>query len=136
MGDMLVHESISIFVVRQDVISEFLTVNNLILELNAIQFIKKTCWVRSFYNTADRYKPELEERPIRKRSRERDCMVLYNLMIQWNPKLVPINIIELILLVNSRGLLISRFVSDLGKIFRLNTRPLTLTQEEVIIELE
>lgn len=63
-------------------------------------------------------------------------MVLYNLMIQWNPKLVPINIIELILLVNSRGLLISRFVSDLRKIFRLNTRPLILTQEEVIIELE
>lgn len=57
-------------------------------------------------------------------------------MIQWNPKLVPINIIELILLVNSRGLLISRFVSDLRKIFRLNTRPLILTQEEVIIELE
>ena len=53
-------------------------------------------------------------------------------MIQWNPKLVPINIIELILLVNSRGLLISRFVSDLRKIFRLNTRPLILTQEEVI----
>ena len=63
-------------------------------------------------------------------------MVLYNLMIQWNPKLVPINIIELILLVNSRGLLISRFVSDLRKIFRLNTRPLILTQEDVIIELE
>lgn len=63
-------------------------------------------------------------------------MVLYNLMIQWNPKLVPINIIELILLVNSRGLLISRFVSDLRKTFRLNTRPLILTQEEVIIELE
>ena len=63
-------------------------------------------------------------------------MVLYNPMIQWNPKLVPINIIELILLVNSRGLLISRFVSDLRKIFRLNTRPLILTQEEVIIELE
>lgn len=67
MGDMLVHESISIFGVRQDVISEFLTVNILILELNAIQFIKKICWVRSFHNTADRYKPELEERPIRKK---------------------------------------------------------------------
>ena len=68
-------------------------------------------------------------------------MIFQNLMIQWNPIFVLIDINKLILLDNSLFLPIFRTAADLRKIIRLNTfsehaRPLILSQEEVLTELE
>ena len=68
-------------------------------------------------------------------------MIFQNLMIQWNPTFVLIDINKLILLDNSLFLPIFRTAADLRKIIRLNTfsehaRPLILSQEEVLTELE
>ena len=68
-------------------------------------------------------------------------MIFQNLMIQWNPTFVLIDINKLILLYISLFLHIFRIASDLRKIIRLNTfsehaRPLILSQEEVLTELE
>ena len=68
-------------------------------------------------------------------------MIFQNLMIQWNPTFVLIDINNLILLDISLFLPIFRIASDLRKIIRLNTfsvhaRPLILSQEEVLTELE
>ena len=68
-------------------------------------------------------------------------MIFQNLMIQWNPTFVLIDINKLILLYISLFLPIFRTASDLRKIIRLNTfsehaRPLILSQEEVLTELE
>ena len=68
-------------------------------------------------------------------------MIFQNLMIQWNPTFVLIDINKLILLDNSLFLPIFRTAADLRKIIRLNTfsehaRPLILSQEEVLKELE
>ena len=68
-------------------------------------------------------------------------MIFQNLMIQWNPTFVLIDINKLILLDISLFLPIFRTAADLRKIIRLNTfsehaRPLILTQEEVLTELE
>ena len=68
-------------------------------------------------------------------------MVFQNLMIQWNPTFVLIDINKLILLDISLFLPIFRTAADLRKIIRLNTfsehaRPLILSQEEVLTELE
>ena len=62
-------------------------------------------------------------------------------MIQWNAPFVLIDINKLILLDNSLFLPIFRTAADLRKIIRLNTfsehaRPLILSQEEVLTELE
>ena len=59
MSDVLEHESISISVVIQGLISEFLTLNDFILKLDVGQFIGGLCLVRSYYNTYDRCKSEL-----------------------------------------------------------------------------
>lgn len=56
MSDVLEHESISISVVIQGLISEFLTLNDFILKLDVGQFIGGLCLVRSYYNTYDRCK--------------------------------------------------------------------------------
>ena len=68
-------------------------------------------------------------------------MIFQNLMIQWNPTFVLIDINKLILLYISLFLHIFRTAADLRKIIRLNTfsehaRPLILSQEEVLTELE
>ena len=68
-------------------------------------------------------------------------MIFQNLMIQWNPTFVLIDINKLIFLDNSLFLPIFRTAADLRKIIRLNTfsehaRPLILSQEEVLTELE
>ena len=68
-------------------------------------------------------------------------MIFQNLMIQWNPTFVLIDINQLILLDISLFLPIFRTAADLRKIIRLNTfsehaRPLILSQEEVLTELE
>ena len=68
-------------------------------------------------------------------------MIFQNLMIQWNPTFVLIDINNLILLDISLFLPIFRTAADLRKIIRLNTfsehaRPLILSQEEVLTELE
>ena len=44
---MLLHESLSIFIVRQVLISEFLTVNDFLLKLDVSQFVDELCLVRS-----------------------------------------------------------------------------------------
>ena len=69
--------------------------NDFILKLDVSQFIGELCLVRSYHNI------ELEKKVIRKSSWEEDSMILQNLMIQWNPIFVLINIVEFILLVNS-----------------------------------
>ena len=69
--------------------------NDFILKLDVSQFIGELCHVRSYHNI------ELEKKVIRKSSWEEDSMILQNLMIQWNPIFVLINIVEFILLVNS-----------------------------------
>ena len=68
-------------------------------------------------------------------------MIFQNLMIQWNPTFVLIDINQLILLDISLFLPIFRTAADLRKIIRLNTfsehaRPLILSQEQVLTELE
>ena len=68
-------------------------------------------------------------------------MIFQNLMIQWNPTFVLIDINKLILLDISLFLPIFRTAADLRKIIRLNTfsehaRPLILSQEQVLTELE
>ena len=68
-------------------------------------------------------------------------MIFQNLMIQWNPTFVLIDINKLIFLDISLFLPIFRTAADLRKIIRLNTfsehaRPLILSQEEVLTELE
>ena len=116
---MLVPESLSICVVRQGVISEFLTVHYFILKLDVSQFIGELCLVRSHHNIAGRCKPELKKKLIKKSSWEEDSMILAN-----------------------HSIFVSSFASDVRKIFRLTTfsehdaLPLTLSQEEVFIELE
>ena len=121
---MLAPESLFICLVKQGVTSEFLTVHYFILKVDVSQFIGELCLVRSYHNIAGRCKPELEKKLIRKSSWEKDSMILPNFIIQWNPIFVP------------------SFASDLRKIFRLTTfsehdaLPLTLSQEEVFIELE
>ena len=90
--------NLSNFVVRQDLISEFLTLNDFIPKLDVSQFIGELCLFRSYYNTADKCKPELEKELIRKSSWDEDSMILQNLVIKWNPIIVLINIIEIILL--------------------------------------
>ena len=62
-------------------------------------------------------------------------------MIQWNPTFVLIDINKFILLYISLFLPIFRTAADLRKIIRLNTfsehaRPLILSQEEALTELE
>ena len=101
MSYVHVHESLSIFSVRQGLISGFLTVNDVILKLYVIQFIGELSLVRSYHNIAGRWKPEFEKELIRKSSWEEHSMILQNLTIQWNPIFVLIDITELILLVNS-----------------------------------
>ena len=96
MSDMLVHESLSIWVVRSHWWSEFLNVNNFIFKLNVCQFLSNLSLVRSYHNTAGRCKSWLKNKLIRKSSWEEDSMILPNLMIQLNPIFVLINIIELI----------------------------------------
>ena len=44
---VLLHESLSIFIVRQVLIGEFLTVNDFLLKLDVTQFIDELCLVRS-----------------------------------------------------------------------------------------
>ena len=44
---VLLHESLSIFIVRQVLIGEFLTVNDFLLKLDVSQFIDELCLVRS-----------------------------------------------------------------------------------------
>ena len=55
---MLVHESLSIFVVRQGLIREFLTVNVFILKLDFSQSIRELYLVGSYHNI-DRKKSTL-----------------------------------------------------------------------------
>ena len=44
---VLLHESLSFFIVRQVLIGEFLTVNDFLLKLYVSQFIDELCLVRS-----------------------------------------------------------------------------------------
>ena len=44
---VLLHESLSFFIVRQVLIGEFLTVNDFLLKLDVSQFIDELCLVRS-----------------------------------------------------------------------------------------
>ena len=99
--DVFVHESLPICV------SASSTVNDFILKLDVSQFIGELCHVRSYHNI------ELEKKVIRKSSWEEDSMILQNLVIQWNPIFVLINIVEFILLVNSWLLLIFSIASNL-----------------------
>ena len=98
MSNTLVHESLSIFVVRQGLIGEFLTVNDFTLKLDVIQFIDELCLIRSYHNIACRCKPELEKKLIRRKSWKENSMILQNRMIQRNRIIVLIDIIELIVL--------------------------------------
>ena len=56
---VLLHESLSIFIVRQVLISEFLTVNDFLLKLDVSQFVDELCLVRSYHNIAGRCKAKL-----------------------------------------------------------------------------
>ena len=101
MSELLVHEPLSISVVRKVLISKFLTVNDFILKLDVSQLLGELCFVRSYHSIACRCKLELKKELIRKNSWKEDSMILQNLMIQLFPIFVSITIIELILHVNS-----------------------------------
>ena len=68
MSDLLVHELLSISVVRKVLISKFLTVNDFMLKLDVSQLIGELCLVTSYDNIACRCKRELEKELIRKNS--------------------------------------------------------------------
>ena len=140
MSDVFLHESLSLFVVKQGLISEFLTVN----EFNSSWMSdnsQASCVSSDPITTLHAGASLSSKRSSSERPLEKKTMIVQNLMIQWNPIFVLINIIELILPVNSWFLFIFSIASDLRKINRLNTfsehaRPLILSQEEVLIELE
>lgn len=78
-------------------ISEFLTVNSFLLKLDVGKFIGELCLVRSYHISAGRCEFEFENKLVRKSSRGESLVILENLIIEYNPIRILINIIELIL---------------------------------------
>lgn len=82
-------------------ISEFLTVNSFLLKLDVGKFIGELCLVRSYHISAGRCEFEFKNKLVRKSSRGESLVILENLIIEYNPIRILINIIELIFLLIS-----------------------------------